>query len=107
VKCIKQATEEAKSALCQSANDMAHFYDAHQQTAPTYEKGDKVWLDAENITTTHPAKKFNDKWFGPFPINKVISPTAYHLKLTWNFQCIHPVFHVSKLQPFQADPIPE
>jgi hypothetical protein len=107
VKCMKQATEEAKSALHQAASDMTHFYDAHQQTAPTYAEGDKVWLDAENITTTHPAKKFDDKWFGPFPIAQVISPMAYCLKLTWNFQCIHLVFHVSKLRPFQPDPIPE
>src|ERR1700676_1901164 len=100
---MKQATEEAKSALRQAASDMACFYDTHRQTPPEYTKGDKVWLDAENITTTRPTKKFDDKWFGPFPIDKVISPTAYRLKLTRNFQCIHPVFHVTKLRPFQAD----
>ena len=107
VKRMKQATEEAKSALRQAASDMARFYDTHRQTPPEYAKGDKVWLDAENITTTRPTKKFDDKWFGPFPIDKVISPTAYRLKLTRNFQRIHPVFHVSKLRPFQADTILE
>ena len=107
VKRMKAATEEAKSALRKAADDMARFYDIHQRSAPTYQVGDKVWLDAANITTTRPTKKFDDKWFGPFTIDKIISRNAYRLKLTANFQRIHPVFHVSKLRAYIPDPIHE
>jgi hypothetical protein len=102
---MKAATEEAKSALRKAADDMARFYDTHQREPPTYKAGDKVWLEATNITTTRPVKKFDDKWFGPFIIDKVISRNAYRLKLTANFKRIHPVFHVSKLRPYTPDPI--
>ena len=107
IKRMKAATEEAKSALRKAAEDMARFYDTHQREAPTYKAGDKVWLDATNITTTRPTKKFDDKWFGPFTIDKVISRNAYRLKLTPNFRRLHPVFHVSKLRSYTPDSIHE
>jgi hypothetical protein len=107
VQRMKAATEEAKSALRKAADDMARFYDRHKQEAPTYQVGDKVWLDATNITTTRPTKKFDDKWFGPFTIDKIVSRNAYRLKLTTNFHRVHPVFHVSKLRPHTPDLIHE
>ena len=59
-------------------------------------------MDASHIKTSRPAKKLDDKRFGPFPVERIISPTAIHLSLppTWK---IHPVFHVSKLRPFKED----
>ena len=64
---------------------MAHFYDAHHQTAITYKIGDKVWLNAQNIATTHPMKKLDCKWLDPYTINKVVSPNAYGLHLPPSF----------------------
>ena len=39
---MESATQEARSALEKAADDIACFYDAHQQGAPTYQLGDKV-----------------------------------------------------------------
>ena len=49
---MEKATKEACSALEKAADDMAHFYDLHHQAAPVYKVGDKVWLNAQNISTT-------------------------------------------------------
>ena len=60
--------------------------------------GDKVMLDTSNIfIRSQPKKKFKQKFLGPYPIVKVISPVSYELQLPGTMQ-IHPVFHVSKLK---------
>ena len=104
---MSQATQEARSALSKAADDMACFYDLHRQTAPVYKVGDKVWLNAPNITTTRPMKKLDHKWLGPYAINKVVSRNAYGLQLPESFGRTHPVFSVVLLQPYHQDLIPE
>jgi hypothetical protein len=93
-KRMEAIREEAKAALQKASDDMARFYDRKHSKTPSYKERSKVWLDDENIKTTHPTKKFENKWFGPFEIIKKISPTAYKLKLHGSWR-IHPVFHVS------------
>src|SRR5882724_7320540 len=61
---MELATKEAHSALSQAVDDMARFYDAHQREAPLYTVRDKVWLNGQNITMTHPMKKLDHKWLG-------------------------------------------
>ena len=55
--------------------------------------GQEVWLDAQNIKTKAPFKKFEQKHLGPFTITKQISPVTYQLQLPAHMN-IHPVFHV-------------
>ena len=78
---MAQATDEAWAPLVKAADDMAWFYNAHQQEAPMYNVGNKVWLSTENIKTTCLMKKLDFKWLGPYAINHMISHSAYRLKL--------------------------
>ena len=66
----------------------------------TYQKGEKVWLDAKNLKTTHPTHKLRVKRYGPFKVIDVLSHVAYQLQLpkTWK---IHNVFHASYLSPYK------
>lgn len=104
---IQKATEEARFALRQAAEDMARFHDAHRGKKTVFEVGDKVWLDLRNIKTTRPTKKLDDRWFGPFPIIEVISDNAYKLQLTPPFARVHPVFNITLLRRFNPDEIKE
>ena len=104
---IQKATEEARSALRQAAEDMARFHDAHRGRKTVFKVGDKVWLDSRNIKTTRPTKKLDDRWFGPFPIAEVISDNAYKLQLTPPFARVHPVFNITLLRRFNPDEIKE
>ena len=88
--------EEAKGALKHAAEEMSKYYDRNQAEAPEYHPGDKVWLSAYNYATECPAKKFSDKWLGPFEILKVISQAALKLKLPKSYR-IHPVVSVSSV----------
>jgi len=94
---MEVAMKEAHSALSRAADNMARFYDTNQREAPLYIVGDKVWLNGQNITMTHPMKKLDHKWLGPNPIDKVISQSAYQLKLPSSFSQTHPIFSVTLL----------
>src|SRR5258708_1875444 len=71
---MSQMQDEVKAALKHAVDEMAWYYDCQRSPTPTYEVGAKVWLNAQNYTTTHLTKKLDHKWLGPFVIEKVISP---------------------------------
>ncbi|MBW0534401.1 hypothetical protein O181_074116 [Austropuccinia psidii MF-1] len=60
----------------------------------------------ENIKTTRPTKKLSKRWLGPFEVIKNIGSHAYHLKLPQQWKSVHPVFHVSLLEPVKHLTIP-
>jgi hypothetical protein len=67
-------------------------------------RGEKVFLDALDISTTRPIKKLAHCYLGPFPVIRPVGTHAYQLKLLYTILCIHPVFHVVKLLPVPPDP---
>ena len=74
------------------------------QTPPSqFKTGDRVWLEAKNLTLAYASFKLAPKRHGPFSIVKQISPVAYQLNLppSWT---IHDVFHASLLSLFRHTP---
>ena len=53
--------KETESALRLAKEDMARHYNTSRKPAPEFVKGDKVWLDASNISMTRPTKKLDVK----------------------------------------------
>ena len=49
---LARAQTEAQAALTKAAETMKTFYDKKQADARSYNKGDKVWLEGSNVTTT-------------------------------------------------------
>jgi hypothetical protein len=72
---------------------------------PNFTVGDLVWLSSKNVKTNRPCKKLDAKRLGPFPIQEKYSDTVYKLQLPATL-AIHPVFHVSLLEPHQTNDIP-
>ena len=93
-------TENIKSAQ----DHQAKYYDAKHKRVE-FSVGDKVWLLSPNIRTEHPSKKLDWKRLGPFSITSRIGTQAYRLKLPSSMH-IHPVFHVSLLEPHKSSTIP-
>lgn len=94
----------AEKALQEAANMMKCFYDEHHQTGPSFKIGDLVLLSNTNLCSTHPARKLDDKHFGPFKIIEQISPVNYQLEVPHHWHLSTHVFHISKLCPFITDP---
>ena len=93
---VRRAAQAAITHVQSLYKDSPHFQ-PHQE-------GDKVWLDARNLKTTHPTFKLAPKRYGPFSVIRKISATTYALKLPPQWR-IHPVFHASLLMPYKETPI--
>jgi hypothetical protein len=93
--------ETCVKSLERTQERMSKYYDEHKQPPPNIKVGDMVMLHGRNLKTRRPSKKFDDKMFGPFRVERVISPMAIRLKLPRSWK-IHPTFHVKLLEPFRT-----
>jgi hypothetical protein len=62
---MKLMLDEARAALAKSKDDMARYYNQQQTPAPKFEVGKKVFLNASDISTTRPTKKFTHRYLSP------------------------------------------
>jgi len=70
---------------------------------PTFKEGDKVFLKRGiHIKTNRPSGKLDHLRLGPFKVIEVRGPVNYKLELPKSMK-IHPVFHVSRLEPAPQD----
>jgi hypothetical protein len=74
--------------------------------APDFVVGQQAFVKAKFFRTTRPSKKLSDKFLGPFEILAKTGTHAYTLRLPDTIRGVHPVFHVSMLEPAIPDEIP-
>ncbi|KAJ8362051.1 hypothetical protein AAFF_G00400100, partial [Aldrovandia affinis] len=86
--------------LLRHVSAMKSQADRHRRPAPRYRVGQKVWLSAKDIPMQVSCKKLSPRFIGPYPIVRVITPSAIQLRLPPPLRRIHPVFHVSRLKPY-------
>ncbi|MBW0577487.1 hypothetical protein O181_117202 [Austropuccinia psidii MF-1] len=67
---------------------------------------DKSRASPPAFNPTIPTKKLSEQWLGPIPILKKVSTHSYHLKLPAQWRSIHPVFHISLLEPVMTSTMP-
>ena len=97
---LAQIMATRKEAI--AAHDLARQHmQRHIQTKfKPFKQGEKVWLEATNLSFPNRPRKFSPKREGPFEIEQVLSPLSYKLKIPEAWR-IHPVFHASLLTPFR------
>jgi hypothetical protein len=100
---MKKIRDEAMTALGKAQKNMKKYYDAKHKNAPVFKIGDKVYVEAKEIKTDRPTKKFDDKRLGPYEILEKIRASSYKLRLPETDQS-HPVFNESKLTLYHAPP---
>jgi len=64
----------------------------------------RVMLTCKNLCTKRPMEKLDPKMFGPFDVKHKVGSRANEIEL-WERWDIHPVFHVSLLEPYREDPV--
>ena len=65
----------------------------------TFQKEDKVLLEATNLKLPYLYRKLAPKWEGPFTIAEVMGPVTYKLSLLKKWK-VHPIFHTALLAPY-------
>ena len=103
---MQLAEAEARAVLTKAKDDMAHYYNRRRTPAPVFAPRDKVYLEANDITTTRPSAKLSHRRLGPYEIDRRVDTKTYHLLLPLQLCRLHLVFNVIKLTPAPVDPIP-
>jgi hypothetical protein len=80
--------------------------DARRKEAPDIKIGDHVFVLAKYISTTRPSKKLSEKYLGPYEVIGKPGSLSYLVSLPQRMRTIHPVFHVSMLEPSTPNSIP-
>ena len=91
------------------ADSQAHYQkhtDIHWATPSKIEVGDLVFVLAKFIKTTRPSKKLSECYLGPFEVMDKPSAHSYKIKFPHHLCVIHPVFHISQLEPANPSLIP-
>ena len=78
--------------------------DAHCTPLSLLEVSQEVFV--KYFHTTHPSHKLSNQYKGPFKIIAQPGSQSYALKLPDTFCMVHPVFHISMLEPSMPNMIP-
>ena len=100
---VEQAAQRSRATWADAQQASKKYYDKKHK-AREYQIGEKVLLSARNIRTRRTSAKLSDKFLGPFAITKRVGSNAYHLELPVKYERLHPVFHVSLLEPYHQRP---
>ena len=76
-----------------------------RRPAPVFVPEQNVWLLRRHIATTRPSSKLDVRRLGPFAVIGPVGNSAYRLRLPPSIN-IHPVFHVSLLEPHVMNTFP-
>ena len=108
---MQKALKEAKAHLV-AAQQRQKAYANKRRRDVVFKVGASVLLSTKYIAIKHPgSRKLLPKYIGPFTVLAHIGQVAYKLQLPESMSRIHPVFHVSLLEPYSArksfQPLPQ
>ena len=96
---MEKMHEVLKVHLQKSCDVQKVYYDKHH-TLQMFNVGDWVLLSTKNLSTIQLAPKLDHAYTGPFQIIDTWGKQSYKLQLPPNWHSIHPVFHISLLEPY-------
>ena len=97
---LKEQIKHAQSQYQLSANTQCF-------PAPKFTIGSSVFVKAQFFRSTWPSKKLAKKFLGPYKVIARAGTHSYTLWLPDSMYEVHPVFHVSMLEPVTPNTIPE
>ena len=81
--------------------------DVQHSPAPNFKVGDKVFVKAQFFRTIRPSKKLSEKYLRPYKIISYPGTLSFTLRLLESMCSVHPVFHVSMLEPTTSNTFSE
>ena len=102
---MQTVQNKARKTLEQTRKAMKKYNDQRATPQPDIDIGDLVIPNARNIRTKRPTKKLSPRLYGPFKVLKKRGNRAFKVDISPRWK-IHPVFHVSLLEPYKVSDRP-
>jgi len=103
---LKIVHEDLRTAIEDAQRRYQAPADRRRSPAPKIEIGDRIFILAKFIKSTRPTKKLSEKYLGPYEVVGKPGTQSYLIKLPNHLRAIHPVFHVSQIEPAPLSNIP-
>jgi RNase H-like domain found in reverse transcriptase/Reverse transcriptase (RNA-dependent DNA polymerase)/Integrase zinc binding domain/Integrase core domain/gag-polyprotein putative aspartyl protease len=98
---IRENLSKARSAILKAQEEQARYANEKRRDV-SFKPGDRVLLSSKRLKVNYAEnakEKFQPRYYGPYIIEKVVTPVTYKLKLPENLK-IHPVIHVKYLKEY-------
>ena len=103
---LEELHQELKKTIAEAQPCYQGPADAKCMPPPDFKIGEQAFVKAKFFRTTRLSKKLSDKYLGPFEILAKAGTHSYTIRLADTFRGVHPVFHVSMLEPATQNEIP-
>ena len=103
---LDELHQELKATIADAQTRYQSSADAKRMPAPDFKVGQQAFVKAKFFRTTRPSHKLSDKYLGPYEILAKAGSHSFTLRLPDTFRGVHPVFHVSMLEPATPNEIP-
>ena len=101
LKKLKSIREFTETIMASAQEEQEKAANRSRTGAPTYQIGDKVWLDLKHISTDRPSKKL-DQQYGKYTVIGIVGTHNYRLDTPPG---IHNVFPTKRLRPVLNNPL--
>src|SRR5258707_8251654 len=103
---LEHIQAELKENIAQAQERYRKNADKHRTEAPELKIADQAYVKAKFFRTRQPSKKLSEKNLGPYNVIGKPGTHSVTLRLLCQFRSVHPVFHVSQLEPARPNPFP-
>ena len=103
---LEELHQELKKTIAEAQLHYQGLADAKRMPPPDFKIGEQAFVKAKFFWTTCLSKKLSDKYLGPFEILARAGTHSYTIRLPYTFHGVHPIFHVSMLEPATPKEIP-
>ncbi len=101
---LDQLHSQLKVSITEAQECYQKAVDHQQMPSPAFRIGNHVYVKAKFFCTTRPSRKLAEKNLGPFEIIGTPGMHSVTVHLPQQFQGVHPVFHISQLEPTFPNP---
>src|SRR5260221_2969022 len=96
---LDQLHSQLKVLITEAQEHYQKAVDHQWMPSPAFRIGDHVYVKAKFFCTTRPSRKLAEKNLGPFEIIGTPGMHSITVHLLQQFRGVHPVFHISQLEP--------
>ena len=103
---LDELHQELRTTILEAQKRYQVHADLRRTPAPDFKIGDRAFVKAKFFRTTRPSAKLSEKYLGPYDIIAQPGSHSFTLRLPDALRAVHPVFHVSMLEPATPNTIP-